>query len=216
MRRRAYPEDVTTDAATPRRRGRGEKFPGGRDAILAAARDQFAERGFAGATIRGIAQAAGVDPKLVMHFFSSKDDLFAASLELPVEGLRALLGALQAPVDEVPERLTRAYVEMWESPLTGPQVRAMLMSIATTDSAADALRTAFEQRIAGALGDRFEPVAVVTAMSQLLGAASIRYVVRMPAFDALTRDEFTAQLVPSVAASLERGRVAPPPAARPA
>ncbi|UJP40348.1 TetR/AcrR family transcriptional regulator [Cellulomonas palmilytica] len=203
---------MTTDAPAPRRRGRGEKFPGGRDAILAAARDQFAERGYAGATIRGIAQQAGVDPKLVMHFFSSKDELFAATLELPVEGLLALVAALQAPQDEVAERLTRAYVDIWESPLTGPQVRAMLLSVATIDAAAEALRTAFEQRIARALGDRFEPVAVVTAMSQLLGAALVRYVVRMPAFDALTREEFVAQLVPSVAASLERGRVdAPPP-----
>lgn len=203
----AYAADVTSEPPATRRRGRGERFPGGRDAILAAARRQFAERGYAGATIRGIAQEAGVDPRLVMHFFASKDALFAATLELPLEGLLALLAALQAPVDEVPERLTRAYVEIWESPLTGPQVRAMLMSVATIDAAAEALRTAFEQRIVRALVDRFEPVAVVTAMSQLLGAAMVRYVVRMPAFVALSTDEFVATLVPSVTASLERGRV---------
>ena len=43
--------------------------------ILDAALAQFAEHGFEGATIRGIAKAAGVSPGLVQHHFGSKDEL---------------------------------------------------------------------------------------------------------------------------------------------
>lgn len=46
--------------------------------ILDAALDQFAEHGFDGATIRGIATAAGVSPGLVQHHFGSKEGLRGA------------------------------------------------------------------------------------------------------------------------------------------
>ncbi|HAA79368.1 MAG TPA: TetR family transcriptional regulator, partial [Microbacteriaceae bacterium] len=39
------------------------------DAIAQAAREQFASVGYAQTTIRSIALQAGVDPKLVMHYF---------------------------------------------------------------------------------------------------------------------------------------------------
>ncbi|HET8527163.1 MAG TPA: TetR family transcriptional regulator [Actinomycetota bacterium] len=43
--------------------------------IRDVALEQFAEHGFDGATIRGIAKAAGVSPSLVQHHFGSKDGL---------------------------------------------------------------------------------------------------------------------------------------------
>jgi AcrR family transcriptional regulator len=47
----------------------------GRARIRDAALEQFALHGFQGATIRGIAQAAGVSPGLVQHHFRSKEAL---------------------------------------------------------------------------------------------------------------------------------------------
>ncbi|MEN3608921.1 TetR/AcrR family transcriptional regulator [Plantactinospora sp. ZYX-F-223] len=43
--------------------------------IRDAALTQFAERGFRAATIKSIAEAAGVSPGLLQHHFGSKDDL---------------------------------------------------------------------------------------------------------------------------------------------
>jgi AcrR family transcriptional regulator len=48
----------------------------GKARVLAAARRQFSEYGYDGATIRGIAAAAGVDPALVTRYFTSKELLF--------------------------------------------------------------------------------------------------------------------------------------------
>jgi AcrR family transcriptional regulator len=49
-----------------------------RAALLAAAAELFAERGFDRTTVRDIATAAGVNQALVFRYFGSKDELFAA------------------------------------------------------------------------------------------------------------------------------------------
>lgn len=198
-------ESASGAAPTAHKRGRGERFPGAREAILQAARTEFAQHGYADATIRGVARAAGVDPKLVMHFYTNKDELFASSLEVPAEATDALLAALEAPLDEVAERLTRAYVGMWESPLSAAQVRAMLRSVSTSDEAARVLRSVLERRVSERLADRISAVAVVTAMSQLLGASLARYLIGVPTLAELSLEEFVAALVPSVDTSLRAG-----------
>src|ERR1700737_926978 len=50
-------------------------------AILSAARERFAAVGDEAATIRAIAADAGIDPAMVMRYFGSKDQLFAAAAE---------------------------------------------------------------------------------------------------------------------------------------
>jgi AcrR family transcriptional regulator len=62
--------------------------PGRRDTraeIVDAARAAFAERGYDGASLRGIARDAGVDPSLVHHYFDGKAALFVAALDLPAD-----------------------------------------------------------------------------------------------------------------------------------
>lgn len=84
-----------------------------RAAILDAALEAFAERGFEGASIREITGAAGVGHNLVRHYFGSKDDLWRAtvhhafddSVERLSEVLRAADGrspeGMRAGVDTV-------------------------------------------------------------------------------------------------------------------
>ena len=64
--------------ATPAlaRRGRNDLIPGAKkDAILRAATDVFAERGFFNAQVADVAHAAGVAAGTVYLYFRSKDDL---------------------------------------------------------------------------------------------------------------------------------------------
>jgi len=51
-----------------------------RDAILAAARSEFARHGFAGARIERIAEAAVVNKQLIFHYFHSKNGLYSAAV----------------------------------------------------------------------------------------------------------------------------------------
>ncbi len=72
------------------RSGRRPGNPDTREAILGAARSAFAERGFDKASIRAIASAAEVDPALVHHYFGTKDQLFLAAMEAPIDPAQLL------------------------------------------------------------------------------------------------------------------------------
>ncbi len=54
--------------------------------ILAAAEREFARRGYAGATSRDLAGAAGVSESLIYRHFGSKSGLFAAAVLAPFQG----------------------------------------------------------------------------------------------------------------------------------
>src|SRR3954465_3827824 len=53
--------------------------------ILRAARKLFLERGYQGATMRGIATEARVDASLIVHFFGNKLNLFSEAVEWPFD-----------------------------------------------------------------------------------------------------------------------------------
>lgn len=71
-----------------------------REAILLAARDEFAAHGLGGARVERIAERAGVNKKLLYHYFQDKDDLFRVVME---EAYRAIRDAEQAlHLDDLP------------------------------------------------------------------------------------------------------------------
>jgi AcrR family transcriptional regulator len=67
--------------------------------ILEHARRQFAQHGYTAATVKGVADAAGVSPNLITRYFGGKEGLFLAAtrVEIPVSGSfdgdRSTLGA---------------------------------------------------------------------------------------------------------------------------
>lgn len=190
-------------AATPRTRvGRRAGESGTREAILAAARDQFAGKGFSGATLRGIAAAAGVDTALIRHFFGSKDDLFAATLHIPEEIFRRALTALDGDPSRLGERMADTYLRLWEEPETATAVLAVARSAISSDQGADRLRAllgavVFRPAMPHIVADRPD-VRISLAGSHLLGVALARYVVRVEPLAALGRDEVIAFCAPAI------------------
>ncbi len=69
-----------------------------REAILAAAMAVFAERGYHGASVDDVAQAAGISKALIYEHFPSKKDLHASLLERHVQEIfEALARAAAGP-----------------------------------------------------------------------------------------------------------------------
>jgi AcrR family transcriptional regulator len=99
--------------------------------ILAAARRAFASSGYDRATIRAIAEAAEVNPGLVMHYFGSKQELFnqAASLsgasetESPEQLVEFLLGSLGVKLEGLPVTSTATLRSMLTHPDAAHDVR---------------------------------------------------------------------------------------------
>ena len=88
--------------------------PAKRDAILRAAIDVFAERGFFNAQVADVARAAGVAAGTVYLYFRSKDDLLASIFERTMresfaEG-RAALADVSDPCDRL-RRFARLHLE---------------------------------------------------------------------------------------------------------
>jgi TetR/AcrR family transcriptional regulator len=71
-----------------------------KDAILAAARCEFASRGFSGARVEAIARTAGCNKAMLFYYYSSKEKLYRAVLELALGEIFAEIGSV------VHERLT--------------------------------------------------------------------------------------------------------------
>ena len=69
---------TATNRERPTKKERAQRS---RAAILASAQEHFARSGFAGATVRAIAQDADIDPSMVMRYFGDKRGLFAAVVE---------------------------------------------------------------------------------------------------------------------------------------
>src|SRR5215217_5847278 len=84
-----------------------------RDAILRAAIDVFAERGYFNAQVADVARAAGVAAGTVYLYFKSKDDLLISIFERSMrDGLahgRAAVGTLRDPRERL-LRLARAHL----------------------------------------------------------------------------------------------------------
>ncbi|MEJ7705504.1 MAG: TetR family transcriptional regulator [Geodermatophilaceae bacterium] len=123
-------------ARTGRRRGDVDT----RAEILAAARAQFAERGYDGASLRGIARAAGVDPALVHHYFDGKSGLFAEVMQLPADPAAVLPAVLAVDLDEIGASLLRFFLGLWEEPHTGPQMLAWIRSSLASEAGTARLR----------------------------------------------------------------------------
>ena len=165
-------------ARTGRRPGTG----GTRDEILAAARSHFGDVGYEGATIRGIAAAAKVDPKLVLHYFESKEGVFRAAVDFPIDPAAFLPDLLKPGLDGLGGRLVRFFLETWESP-TGSPLLALIRSVVATDSAASLIREFVSREVLARVAEALEldqpQLRASLAASQLIGLAMLRYVIKV-------------------------------------
>jgi AcrR family transcriptional regulator len=166
------------------RTGRRPGESGTRDAILAAARARFAEVGYPAATIRDIADDAGVDPALVHHYFGTKRALFTAVLDLPVDPAELVLDALDGDPDELGPRLANRILEAWDSPDGGRRIRALLRAALADEDGTERLRAYVTESVLDPLTDAAVPddarLRAALAGSQIVGLALARYVVGVP------------------------------------
>ena len=95
----------------PRRRPRpADPEAGTKARLFAAAAGAFAARGFAGANVDRIADAAGVNKAMLYYHFKSKAGLYAEILHDMFESVAARLAATTAPESDPADRI-RALVE---------------------------------------------------------------------------------------------------------
>ncbi len=181
-------------ARTGRRPGQTQT----RDDILAAARNQFAARGYGGATIRGIAAEAGVNPALVHHFFGSKDQVFVAALNLPFNPALLVDTLLDGPREQIGERIVRLFLGLWEDPGSQLPFFALVRSVTSSPEVAEQLRqfleTAVLAKVAAAL--ELPQLRLTGAAAQMMGLAIVRYVIKAEPLASAAEEEVVALVAP--------------------
>lgn len=111
---------------TPRRAFTREAGETRRADLIQATLDLIAEGGAQAATVRAIAQRAGVTPGLIRHYFATKEELLAAAHETLMTGLtQASLPPAHAPSTSAAERLARMVMRAVSPPVTDPRSVAL-------------------------------------------------------------------------------------------
>lgn len=190
-------------APSGQRRGPGRPAGGvdRRAAILDAARVQFSEKGYAGASVRAIARQAEVDPALVHHYFGTKEQVFVAAMELPFQPAEIIPQVLAGGLDGLGERLVRFFLRIWADPDFRTPMLGMVRSAFTSEQGATLLRefvgSALLRRVAEAAGP-VDPLRVEAAAAQLVGIVILRHVVRMEPLASASEEDIVAMVGPTI------------------
>ncbi|HET8746888.1 MAG TPA: TetR/AcrR family transcriptional regulator [Ramlibacter sp.] len=96
--------------------------------ILAAAREEFAEYGLAGARVDRIAERAGLNKRLIYYYFEDKDKLFQAVLEQVYREIREEEMNLHLLELDPPTAVRRLIEFTWDYYLRHPEFLTLLNS----------------------------------------------------------------------------------------
>jgi AcrR family transcriptional regulator len=167
-------------------------------AILDAAREHFAKHGYDRASLRAIATQARIDPSMIIRYYTNKETLFAAAVDVDL-GLPDLR--------EVPERkrgarLAEHFLNLWEGEDRNDVLPILLRSAITNEQAAERLRSVYADQVqlrlgqvAGA-GEAQRRAGLVS--SQLIGVALARYFLRLPGITDRPSSDLIADIAPTI------------------
>lgn len=189
-------------ARTGRPRGKTDT----RNVILATARQMFADAGYDKTSVRDVAAAAGVDPAMIRHYFGSKAELFRATMGWPFDPADIAARITGGARDQIGERLTRVFFEAWEQPDSRAPLLAILRGAATHAESANLVRQFIQgqvySQIAADLGEPDAELRIDLAMSQLLGIAYLRHILKVDPIASTPVQELIRRVAPVIRSHL--------------
>jgi AcrR family transcriptional regulator len=186
-----------------RRSGRRPGNQDTRQSILEAARTTFAEKGYDNASIRAIAACAEVDPALVHHYFGTKEKLFLATMNAPINPGELIPQALDGPRELAGERLIRMALTVWDSP-AGTAALAVFRSALSNEWTARLLREfVVTQILRRAIGELITdpaeaPMRSALVATQVAGILVPRYVLKIEPLASAPPELLVAAMGPNV------------------
>jgi AcrR family transcriptional regulator len=173
-----------------------------REAILAAARRQFAERGYDRTSLRAIAAEAGVDPALVTHFFGSKQALFVEVVEFPVDPAEVLPLIMAGDRGTLGLRFAQLIVSLLETPDARARITGIVRAASSEPAVAQRVRELLTREIwapAAALLDVDDAeLRINLCASQVVGLVMARYIVGAQPLASLPPDELVGLIAPTL------------------
>jgi AcrR family transcriptional regulator len=185
-----------------KRSGRRPGTSGTREAILAAAGREFALHGYDRASLRGIAAEAGVDQKLIAHFFGSKQQLFVAAVGLPLNPAEVLSAILAGDPATVGERIEALLVDILEQPELHQRFTGVVRAAASEPEVARMLREFLGHEVfapaAELLGSEDGTFRANLVGSQIVGLIMARYVIAIEPLATMPPQAVAAAVAPTL------------------
>jgi AcrR family transcriptional regulator len=182
--------------------GRRPGESGTREAILHAARRQFAELGYDRTSMRQIAIEAGVDPTLVSHFHGTKQELFLSVIELPFQPADVLPGLLAGDPQDAGARLARFVLGVFESEQGRSQIIGLVRAAASEPAAARLVRDLLTREVftplAEGIGSDDAAYRASLVGSQIVGLVMARYIVALEPLASRGPAAVAAAIAPSL------------------
>ena len=183
---------------------RGRRTDGGqaKSAIEEAARQLFAEHGYDRTSIRQVAIAAGVDPMLVTHYFTSKTGLFTAMMRTPVDPDVAIAHILELGPEHAGERMARLVLRTLEDPASRKWIIAMVRAATAEPEIGAVVRAKLVETLliplAEAAGGSEPEYRAGLLAAQLMGVALIRYILAIEPIASRPAEQVAADLAPTL------------------
>ena len=170
--------------------------------ITAAARTSFAQNGWAGTTLRGVARQVDVDPALVHYYFSSKEELLDASTMPPAEWLESIAQTNRVPVRQRGEAIVRNTIWAWAQPTIRETLGSILMTAAHEPRTREKLRAFIMANLLPAIADRIEDeeriLRASLIASQVVGLVMMRWIWEIEPLSSLPDDDLVALVAPTI------------------
>jgi AcrR family transcriptional regulator len=145
-----------------------------------------------------------VDPALVHHYFTGKADLFAEAVVHARINPAVLIEHVLAdgPREELGERLVRSFLRVWDDPEYQDRLVAVIRAVHTNEPLGKLFSGFILREIVGRV-TRFTGVSDAAsrgglAASQIVGLATMRYVVKMEPIVAAKPEELAAWIGPTI------------------
>ncbi len=165
-----------------------------KEAILEAGLRAFCEHGYDGVGLREIATAAGVTAVLVNRYYGTKEDLFAAAVDVAFGGDNPFAG----DVATLASRFAKLLVAKAHQREGGPDGLLLLLRSAANPRAAEILKKAIEKSFAAPLQSRLEgesaDLRAALFLAQIAGFQLMSQVIRLDALNKAGARRLSASL----------------------
>jgi AcrR family transcriptional regulator len=162
----------------------------------------FSRSGFNNTSVRAVAAGAGVDSALVHHYFSTKQQLFATAMRIPIDPMTIIGPLRQTPVDELGRTLPSLLLPLWDSAVGKVLIGVLRSALDGTDD--NLARTFFRDIVVVELAAKVDDppgtgtVRAEFVVSQLMGVVTARYIIGLEPFASLPAEQIAAIIAPNL------------------
>ncbi len=149
-----------------------------------------------------MAAAAGVDASLVHHYYGTKQQLFAAAIQFPIDPTAVLEQIVETPVDELGLKIPSVLLPLWDSELGTGLIATLRALMAGTES--NLARSFLQEVVTSEVGSRVDSptgtgrIRAQFVASQLLGVVMARHIVKIEPFASLPADQVAQAIAPTL------------------